>query len=514
MSNNNRFNRRDILKTLLGVSPWILNPTLFSQLAGCTPSTNEKESKQSGSRAYLRNGQPRKFLFVFGAMGGASINDSFLSVRQSECGQPDSLNVYPDDQVVSIDGTNLRALDFDLNDIGPLPFPVKSRQSTFLKKHFQDIMVTTLEHSSVSHPIGQKRILTGYDAWQGRTLQELVALHYGEDLPIPNANMSSLGFAERGSDPSLPKWAFAEPIADPAFFPFGLDGYRGIDGVPSKDLIQLARNARHSMEQQSNFYKTFQTNSRLQRWLEIRQKKQPVLEQMDLINRLNPFEDTKDLPFSDYGLEPHPSGDLIRDFFPDLGQDPLQTQAALAYLMVTQAISSTVTFGYGMNVSINANNVDNPLLTNTPTGFDYSHNAHRGTQGLLWNRSFDILDRLINLLKLTEYGNGESFWDHSMILIATEFGRSKSKPKDTYEFTSGHHQSNGVVMISPMTNGGQILGGVDPNTLLTYGFNPQSGAPEPGRVMSEKEIFSGILQAMDIPTKEAGLPDMKAMRRA
>ena len=65
-----------------------------------------------------------------------------------------------------------------------------------------------------------------------------------------------------------------------------------------------------------------------------------------------------------------------------------------------------------------------------------------------------------------------------------------------------------------LVRGNTILGGVDPNTGLTYGFDPNTGAPDPGRNMNEPEIFSGLLQALGIDTSEASLPNVPAMRNA
>ncbi|MCX6131604.1 MAG: hypothetical protein NTX25_21405 [Proteobacteria bacterium] len=203
----------------------------------------------------------------------------------------------------------------------------------------------------------------------------------------------------------------------------------------------------------------------------------------------------------------------MRDAFPDIGADPLQNQALMAYLSVTQGITCTATFGLGMNVTVDGKDADNPLLTNTPTAFDYSHNAHRATQAVLWHRVFDTLDRLITLLKITEYRDGQSYWDHSMIYIATEFGRDKKRLDGQREFPTGHDTNNGVVIISPRVNGGRVLGGVDLKTLRTYGFNPETGDPTPGREMSEREIYAGILQALDVDCTGSGLPNMPAMRR-
>lgn len=502
------FSRRQLLRSgVPGLSALLLGAGAPFSLSGCLKSGEIQKGKIDGSEA------PRKFLFVFGAMGGASINDSFLARRESEVKNPGTLNVFPDQLIKGIEGSDLRAVDMAADAIGALPFAVKGVQSRFLSKYHRDIMVATLSGSSVAHPTAQYRSVTGNDAWNGRTLQEAVAAHHGKGLLLPNINMATVGYAEHGTDSSLPSYAIAEKISDPAFFPFGLHGYKGIQGVPSDKLIGMARSLRDSqLEPQSPFVQANRSNALIQEWITARGR-QTRFEEADLINRLNPFADSKELPFKDFNLEPNQDGELLRAAFPDLGADPLQTQACLAYLSITQGLTCTATFGLGMNVSIDGKDLDDPLLTNTPTAFDYSHNAHRSTQALLWHRVLDTLDRLITLLKATEYRNGESYWDHSMIYIATEFGRDKTRLDNLREFPTGHDVNNGVVIISPMAQGGRVLGGVDPQTLQTYGFNPETGEPEPGRQMSEKEIYAGILQALDVDTSRSALPSMRAMRR-
>ena len=55
--------------------------------------------------------------------------------------------------------------------------------------------------------------------------------------------------------------------------------------------------------------------------------------------------------------------------------DPLEGQAALAFLLLKNRISTSVTLGPSFNVVLNGSS-----LVQTPLAFDYSHNAHRQTQ--------------------------------------------------------------------------------------------------------------------------------------
>ena len=72
-----------------------------------------------------------------------------------------------------------------------------------------------------------------------------------------------------------------------------------------------------------------------------------------------------------------------------------------------------------------------------------------------------------------------------MLYIASDFGREKRRPAGAEEWGTSHDLNNGVITLSPLVNGNTILGGVDPNTGLTFGFDPNTGAPDPGRNMNE-----------------------------
>ena len=85
----------------------------------------------------------RRFLIVLAATGGASIIDAMMAVRESESGNAAIMNVYPDAMVQDIDGTPFRAIDQQLDDLGPLPYSGSAVQSDFVRRHAQDMMVVT-----------------------------------------------------------------------------------------------------------------------------------------------------------------------------------------------------------------------------------------------------------------------------------------------------------------------------------------------------------------------------------
>lgn len=475
------------------------------------------------------NGKPPRFCIVLFGGGGASIVDSLMAVRGSESSNASTLNTFPDQLVHNISDSPFRAVDQDRAEIGQIPAGVEARQRWFVEKHKQDLMVSTWTRTSVNHSVGQRRSVTGNEIWAGRTLQEIVALNYGQSHALPNVHLSvGNGYTERGADSSLPAWAFGETVADPRLWPLSLDGRKGIPTRATEKLLAKARRLRNeTLDPRSRFSRIFGTSPRLNHWQSLRGARQASIESADLIRKLMLAPDSNAFPLSRYGLEASPELARVREVFPDIDLDPLQAQAAMAFLLIKYGVSVTVTLGPSFDIVIRGEEnifdgglgggggplLDPGVVINTPIAFDFSHQGHRSTQGLMWNRLYTVADGLISLLKAEEFEGGSSFWDHSMIYLASDFGRTKTRPAGANEFGTSHHLNNGIAVLSPLVRGNTVLGGVDPDTLLTYGYDPQTGEPDTGRNMTETEVFAGLLQAMDIDTSEAGLPDMRAMRR-
>ena len=463
-----------------------------------------------------------RFLIVLCATGGASIVDSFLAVRESESKSAKSVNAYPDKLVQSIGDTPFRAIDFSSNRIGAIPASFNANQSNFVKKHARDMMVITHSGTSVNHRVAEHRSIDGNAAWKGRTLQEAVALQYGPGHAIPNVHLvNGTGFTEPGTDGSMPSYAYGEHVAVPNLWPLSLDGYKGVDGAPSRELFEKARAFRNQkLDPNSEFYKAFQKSDRIKRWTELRGGPLEGVEKADLITKLMLFPDSDKMPLKAHGLKGSELGEKVRTAFPGYQNDPLESQAALAFLLLRYGVAVTVTLGaeggavFKKGVALKDGDLGHGGMINTPIAFDFSHQAHRETQALMWDRTLSVADRLIALLKAEEFRNGQSYWDRSMICIATEFGRTRRRPDGAMSFGSGHDLNNGSLIISPLANGGKVLGGVDPETMLTYGFDPRTGEPDRGRNMTEQETYSGIAQGLGIQMSGSGLPDMRAMRRS
>lgn len=503
-----------------------MNSTRRDFLKGLAAVTGASVGTMSllDARALAQQAEDPRFLIVFTASGGGSIVDGPLAIRESESATPSVLNTFPDALVTGWEGSPFRAVDMSGSDIGPIPAAFSVEPSAVMARRRHDLMVSTWTRTSVNHHIGQRRSVTGNEAWRGRTLQELVAWQYGADAPIPNVHLlAGVGYSDHGTDDTLPPWARGQLVANPATWPLSLDGSRGQPHALNPEVLAAVRRHRNNVfEPASAFNQVFRDAPRLLEWQDLRGTPQERIEALDLITKLTVQPDSAQWPLSDFGLESSPASEAVRAAFPYFASDPLHAQAALAFLLLKYRVSVSVTLGpsfefvydeeatdYGDSDGLPLNSVRNP-----PLAFDSSHQGHRTGQAVVWDRIYRTIDGLITLLEGEDFGDGTSLWDRTMIYVASDFGREKTRPEGASDWGTGHDLNNGVMIFSPMVPGDTLLGGVDPDTAKTYGFDPLTGEPEPGREMAEAEIFSGLLGALGVDTTDSGLPSVPAMRRS
>jgi hypothetical protein len=461
-----------------------------------------------GRHAVAAPDPERKLLFVVAMAGGASIVDSLLPVSASEAGaKANSVVAYPDQAigergglryVKKIDGTDPLgkfSCDYDL--------------ATFLDRHGADTAVVTQEVTSVNHVVAQKRAVTGAGVDRGRTLMEAVAAVHGAGLALPNCNFATGGYAEPGTDESVPSFARGEVVSDPLYFPLATDASRGIRGGVSRDLLQHARDVRSTFEARSPFLTRYGKAKMLEAYRSRREAARAI-EDADLLSKLMLLPEGE-VELSEYDLESSPMLARMVEVFPNLARgDAMEAQAAVGFLLARYGISASVTLGPTFVPSF----LDSGKIVDTPLIFDYSHTDHVTAQNVMWRRMMQVVDGLVTLLKEEDYlgdaGLGP-MWDRSLVYLATDFGRTKERPSGSLSFGTGHDLSNGNVLVSPLLRGGRVYGGVDPATVKTYGFDPTTGEPDPSRVMREGDVYSLVAQALGVDFE--GRTDMSGLVR-
>jgi hypothetical protein len=457
---------------------------------------------RAGDRTPRHADADRKLLFVLCATGGASIVDSFLPVSRSEVGDDalaDTLDVYEDTQIITPAGSNLRCPGY-IESAGLLAGAYESGfpLDTFLAKHFASMTVLTQECSSVNHNVGQQRSVTGGGINTGRTIMEAMAMRHGTDLILPNCNMANDGYIQPGADPSIPPNARAEVIASPLGFAAAMDGSRGLLDVPNRNLIEHARGVRAELDDASVFGRTFADSPRRQRFLANRRDVLPRIEEADLTNRLTLLP--PEMLDPKYGISSSPLLPALNERFPQMLIDPWEAQAALSILLSYYGLSCANTIGLRHEPTFG-----NDKLITTPIAFDFAHTDHRVAQYLMWGHVLKVLDGMIELLRELDYLGDPSLgkmWDRSLIYVATDFGRDKTRPAAAESWGTGHALNNGTLIVSPLLKANRVFGGIDPLTCLTYGFDGKTGEPDPARPVSEGHIYSAIAHALDIEFPE------------
>lgn len=436
----------------------------------------------------------RKLLFVICAHGGASIIDSFMPLLDSQAGAAAStINCFPERLIEQPAGSNIRTVK-TLDSYSFYARPTFT-QAQFVTRHGKDMAVIGHDVSSVNHNVGQQRALSGAGFDRGRTIMESVALRYGAGLPLPNCNMAIDGYAQHGTDNTVPQVARHELVMTPDLFGVGTHGYQGVAGAPAAALIARARKVRDDLEGRSKFASRFGGDARRAAYLRTRGDIAPRLEEARLLEKLlltNPASiDAK------YGIKADPLAQAVRAALPQIDSDRIQAQVGLSFLLAYHGVSAASTMGFTTEPVVRPSGA----IVGTPLSYDFSHNMHRITQSMMWSRTLEIADALINLLKTYDYLGDPALgkmWDRSLVYIATEFGRDKTRPSGSESWGTGHDLNNGSLLISPLLRGNAVYGGVEPTTALTYGFDPNTGVADPQKKMSERDVYGIIAHAFDI----------------
>lgn len=481
-----RIDRRGFLKGSLG------------SLAACT-------GLSAATRIGMDQAQDDRYLFVIAAPGGASMNDCFLASNEGPA-------AYSYDLLVKPEFTPLRCVIPSYNSVGwSLPIGNGYSQLDFLTAHHQNIAVIGVESATLDRTYAPRLAMTGNEINGGRTIAEHVAASYRGRYVLPNVSMAAGEFAAPGTDLNLSDAARAEVIADPLMFAFATHGHLGLKtGYSSRfeasAKAQIERQLRLSLEKNSAFYEAHRDHHSVRNYQYNREVIMAALENNQLMAELL-IDGTAKERYRRYGLKLSPDFQRLSGVFGQLGSDPFEAQMALAFLLTQKGLTNTVTMAPSTDLVMSR---DQKTGHTAPMGFNWSHTDHRAAQNTMWSYLLKNIDSLITLLKAEDIDGDPSkgkMWDKSVIYITTEFGR------DRVQFGGSRpHANNAHVIISPLVNGNRLYGSYDEKSGWIGGFNPVTGAPDPGRLMTTGDLYSIVADLMGAPF--AGQRSLPAIKKA
>jgi hypothetical protein len=470
--------RRSALKGLLSAAALPLSASIASTFA--SPLAAQE--------------QQRRFLFVICASGGADIRDSFMPLVTGEANNGLRSHDAADIRTIG----NHRCVDRQRQ----LRFFVGGdAQRTFLEENGADMAVAAVTGSSVNHIVAARRWLNGDgQAINGRTLLESHAMRWATpDMPLPAVNLANGGYIDPGIDGRVPDVARAETVQNALLFGMATHPSKGVmpidRGAQREALLARARRVRESMDDKSAFVSRFAPSRALQGLRTRRKEIVPLMQDLDLITELT-MVSSGVLPLDTYGLSSSSELPALQAAgFGDLINDPFMAQAALAYLLARSGASTAIAIGAPQAPIAGPGNANFDFtLKHTPLACDFSHTDHPATQLVMWDRLLNMTGGLIKLLKATAFG-GATMWDNSLVYIATEFGRSL-EGEGNEAVGSGHELNNGVVLISPLLNGGRVYGALGDDG-LTRGFDRDTGEVDEGSIIREPDVVATIAKALD-----------------
>ena len=188
--------------------------------------------------------------------------------------------------------------------------------------------------------------------------------------------------------------------------------------------------------------------------------------------------------------------ELGNRLLPDWANHPLMQQALVASMMIRYDLASALT------LSPVVWGVERPHVgPEIRSAFDGSHRAHRATQAVLWSEISSVLLGLRVLLETCTTARG-SLAAETLLLVASEFGRSDVRPRGAAEWSSYHAADSAVLAIAPFLRGGRLLGD-HPRRQARMGWDPATGSALPGVVNTTTHVADSVLGALGMGPRYA-----------
>jgi hypothetical protein len=327
----------------------------------------------------------------------------------------------------------------------------------------QMALLRGMDMSTLTHEVGRRYMITGQVpigiSARGASLSTLIASHLGDQNPIPH-----LSHKVESYHTDQPAYAGALSIGAVDQLKYLLKDQLGI---PSNLPPQVIGAIQDLYQQQLNYAKALTDQSQDPIWQQ--QETLKYLETRTKVRQLIHSHLADQFDFSSPNLNP-----LKQQY--RLHQNPLESpygRAALAAQAIKTGLSRTVT----VSLSEGLDTHDQAWATDHPV---------RLFQG------FDALSCLIEDLKATPATEGGNLFDHTLIYVFSEFGRT---PLLNIRGGRDHHPCNSAILmgsnIRPLIFGSSSNQGMAPQKFTDQGIASDTGKPlRPGDLA--KTILSAI----------------------
>ena len=111
--------------------------------------------------------------------------------------------------------------------------------------------------------------------------------------------------------------------------------------------------------------------------------------------------------------------------------------------------------------------------------------------------AFDVIASLIDFLKTQPHAKGGSYFDHTIIMMCSDFART---PNINVRGGRDHHLASSCVLAGGGVVGNQVIGATSDDLFATEPIDPLTGQVSAGGIhMRPPDIHATVLQAMGVP---------------
>jgi len=333
------------------------------------------------------------------------------------------------------------------------------------RDHWKDMcIVRGVDMGTLTHAVGRRYALTGKFPRglqaSGASLVTAATAGMGQFTPIPNLVIGMESFNE-----GQPSWASGFSISQP-------DDILSVLRPLSPNLDDSTRQAISTYLNKRSKHADFINSTGL-----VDQFERAIPQATDIASGL----------YASYFDRSDSSTNNIAKTHFGITSDSQMVEASGQAFMAAQAITKGLAQSVSIQLALGLDHHDEDLLT------DHAPALRKG---------FVALGQLISYLKNTLDINGKPYWNRTVIMATSEFGRG---PVINSQYGRDHHLTNSVLLAGAGIKGDNIIGATDNINFQRELINPATGrvvlAGTGGKLIRPSDVHATLLEAMGLSWK-------------